>query len=514
MQGDEPEAVASPLHVEDVHFVGKAQLRLQRVALVACLLVAGALVYAKVSTPVQQRITIADQNTVSLNEVPEVTNLGKGHKGCKDASAALRKVLDLERLHKKAGHAGQTEEAAAKDILHGVQSAKVLHEIEDVVSHSTLDEALKLGEVITEDDMNQLVTCELGETTPVHLEEDDEALEGDMLSADDEGRRRLQERILAGKRWAGSLWKEGDIKYCFVNGVNPAAKEAFQASVKHIMDQVPCLHFTEIATKSDTECAEFPSIILKSPAKKSCNSYVGCVGWTHQSQMVNLGQGCESLGTGAHEIGHALGMTHEQSRSDRRKSVVVHYSRIRAGKEKNFRMRQDAYTGTPYDVLSLMHYGSHYFSKDGQRTLEPTNQALANFIGQRLGFSELDIEQLGEMYGCKATVTPLNKNKETSLGYANMAKPAYAPFTKAGCLCKKDWNACATSENGYCATPQGHNAHSGGPWCETEGTCEGETWDRCTPREAIVEDDPFPYNVIHTVGGAFNGAKNWVTNLL
>jgi hypothetical protein len=270
------------------------------------------------------------------------------------------------------------------------------------------------------------------------------------------------------------------------------------------------VHFKEVATKSDTECAELPSIILKSPAKKSCSSYVGCIGWTHQSQMMNLGQGCESLGTGAHEIGHAMGMTHEQSRSDRRENVVVHFSRIKDGKEKNFRMREDAYTGTPYDVLSLMHYGSHYFSKDGKRTLETTNQDLANFIGQRLGFSELDVEQMGQMYGCRATVTPLNKNKEISLGHAKLAKVPTAPFTKAGCMCKKDWSACATSVNGYCCDP---DKHRGSDWCETEGECEGTNWDHCTAREEL-KDKGFPFNVIDKVGGAVQGAKSWVSSKL
>eukprot|EP00931_Biecheleriopsis_adriatica_P081325 TRINITY_DN54652_c0_g1_i1.p1 TRINITY_DN54652_c0_g1~~TRINITY_DN54652_c0_g1_i1.p1 ORF type:complete len:587 (-),score=106.54 TRINITY_DN54652_c0_g1_i1:79-1773(-) len=510
LRGDGPDAVAAPLNLEGAHNVGKVQTSLQRVALVACLLVMGALAYANVKAPDQQQhMHVVDQNALSLAE--EVTDLGKGHKGCRDASASLHKILDVVRVLNQTGHASHDEEVAAKDILHGEQSEKVLHEVEEVMRHTTLNEALALGEAITADDMNQLVQCELGETIPVHLEESNDTIEGDMMMPEGEGGRQLKERVLTGRKWAGNLWKDGEIKYCYAHGVNTAAKEAFQAGMKHIMDQVPCVHFKEIDVKDTDRCSELPSLMLRSPEKKSCKSYVGCIGWAHKSQAVNLGKGCESLGTAAHELAHAMGMTHEHSRADRRQSIVIHYGHIKEGKEGNFRLRGDAFKGNPYDVLSLMHYSSHAFSKDGHRTVETTNQALANLIGQRLGFSELDVEQVGEMYGCKANITPLTKNKEVSLGHAAAMKVAHAPFTKAGCLCKRDWNPCAKSQNGYCCTPQGANEHSGGDWCKTEGECEGQNWDHCTARE-VINEDPLPLQWIKQVGSFFQHSTKPVSD--
>jgi hypothetical protein len=61
-----------------------------------------------------------------------------------------------------------------------------------------------------------------------------------------------------------------------------------------------------------------------------------------------------------HEIGHALGLYHEQMRADRDTYVTIYYQNIdeefHSQFDKMFANEYDSYA-KPYDYESIMHYG-------------------------------------------------------------------------------------------------------------------------------------------------------------
>ncbi|KAE8605304.1 hypothetical protein XENTR_v10015058 [Xenopus tropicalis] len=142
----------------------------------------------------------------------------------------------------------------------------------------------------------------------------------------------------------------------------------------------------------------------------------GCwsmVGDLKVGQNLSIGERCDYKAIVEHEILHALGFYHEQSRSDRDDYVKIWWEEITSGMEHNFNKYEDNYItdlNTPYDYESVMHYGPLSFNKNPDvPTITAKIEAFNDIIGQRLDFSEIDLERLNRMYNCTASHTLLDQ---------------------------------------------------------------------------------------------------------
>merc|ERR1719427_614777 len=78
--------------------------------------------------------------------------------------------------------------------------------------------------------------------------------------------------------------------------------------------------------------------------------------------------------------------------------------------------------GTPYDYSSMMHYGSTAFGIGGRMTIQTKDPSKQNLIGNRKGFSQIDIQQLKLMYKCGGGRPATARPKPRPQGCANKAK--------------------------------------------------------------------------------------------
>lgn len=102
-----------------------------------------------------------------------------------------------------------------------------------------------------------------------------------------------------------------------------------------------------------------------------------------------------------------MGFHHQQSASNRDQYVKINWQNI----AETFKINFDKYDssqvtdfGLPYDYQSVMHYSRKAFSKNGKDTIEPLQPGKQ--IGQRRGFSDIDLKKVNALYGsCRFKAT-------------------------------------------------------------------------------------------------------------
>jgi len=107
-------------------------------------------------------------------------------------------------------------------------------------------------------------------------------------------------------------------------------------------------------------------------------------------------------GIAAHELGHAIGMLHEQSRTDADQYVQILWDNIQPAYKDQYDTSSAGDVTVPYDIGSLMHYGDDTFAIGDSKTM--TSLVPGKVMGNRMGLSGADAKQVAKMYGCEDDV--------------------------------------------------------------------------------------------------------------
>ncbi|KRY73611.1 Zinc metalloproteinase dpy-31, partial [Trichinella pseudospiralis] len=212
--------------------------------------------------------------------------------------------------------------------------------------------------------------------------------------------RRQKRKFIAlnARHWDSSV----PIDYSFDGSHTSKQERLIELALKH-WENVTCLRFRRRFDTPKGNRIIFTDV-------DGCASNVGR-NPMKEPQYVSLSLDCMKLGVIAHEVAHALGFWHEQSRPDRDRFVNVVWRNIDEGSLAQFlkeQTREVDSKGIPYDYGSIMHYRSKAFAKNGDLYTLLTNvQNYQRTIGQRDHLSFNDIRLMNQIY-CSHVCTPLN----------------------------------------------------------------------------------------------------------
>lgn len=181
------------------------------------------------------------------------------------------------------------------------------------------------------------------------------------------------------------LWSQAEIPFSIDASLpNP---ERVHRTIEYFNTQSP-VRFIPFNGQSDS--------IVFMPGDDLCLSYVGRVGG-HQPIYLSAKCGEREI---AHELLHALGFIHEQSRPDRDRYVRIQWQNIEEARKSQFVMVPDSlfepFKNRPFDYRSAMLYPPDAFAKDhGLITIESLGQSVDPVP---IGLSEEDLARLYLLY--------------------------------------------------------------------------------------------------------------------
>ncbi|CAD6193414.1 unnamed protein product [Caenorhabditis auriculariae] len=236
----------------------------------------------------------------------------------------------------------------------------------------------------------------------INLEEDQMLV---MEEAEESNSSRSKRQVSTRAR----KWPNGIVYYHIDASINARKRASISAALDYISSRT-CISFRQDSTAANR---------VKVVSGDGCYSYVGMTGG---EQILSLGDGCEVIGTVAHEFAHALGVWHTQMRFDRDTYVTIDLSSVDNRKEQ-----------------------IRFTSSGGKPSVVPKDVAYIFTMGSRQ-ISFYDIQNLNTAYSCPKCPNKLNCSNG---GYQNpkVCNECICPLGYAGIFCLQRPTGCGESLN-------------------------------------------------------------------
>jgi hypothetical protein len=232
-------------------------------------------------------------------------------------------------------------------------------------------------------------------------------------------------------------WPSGSVPYRFdptqvSNGTITAAK------MQQVRDAV-----AEWAASANVHFNEFtgatpPNFVTVQENASLGGGFSSSVGMAGGEQFVQFGPAAWNRGTVCHEMGHAIGYYHEQSRDDRDTYVIILTQNIIPGDEPNFaKIPGGSVAEGAYDFYSVMHYARNALSIDPDHldTIEPqpAYSQFLDIIGQVYyrTLSKLDRAGMALVYGNPSPLPSAIVTNTNDSGSGSLRAALYFAFDKS-----------------------------------------------------------------------------------
>ncbi|CAI5442724.1 unnamed protein product [Caenorhabditis angaria] len=236
-------------------------------------------------------------------------------------------------------------------------------------------------------------------------------------------------------------WPQNTIPFYITNNVTSSVKKAVGLAMKELQTKT-CIRFQQMS--SNYQAGDFVRIVDLG----SCSSPIGRqeIG----QQDISLTKNCWGMGTAIHELMHAIGIEHTQSRSDRNSYLDILYKNIDRSDLPNFELLSSRLWANlvPYDYGSVMHYSADSFAnKDDEQTMLPKDRNFIETMGSMIP-NFYDFDQINRYYQCYDSCSNIVNKANCANGGVpnpNNCQICICPLGYGGDLCDQRPSGCGSS---------------------------------------------------------------------